>query len=93
MGDVHIPQEDPTTSQRIGAKVQGLIDSGHEFYATAATGSPTGRTRRPTLFIVTALGIIVSLVLDGTVGFVAGGIALIAMLLLAMTDNVVDLIQ
>lgn len=91
MADVHIPQEDPSTSQQIGAKVAGLIESGHELYAQSVTGDRTGRTRRPTLFMVAAVGVLVSLALDGIVGLVAGGLALIAILLLAMSDSVVEL--
>lgn len=88
MGDVHIPPPEPG---RVGAKVQELIDSGHEFYATAVTGAPSGRVRRPTLFAVAAVGIIITLAIDGVPALIAGGLALIAILLLAMTDNVVEL--
>lgn len=88
MGDVHIEQPEPG---RVGAKVQELIESGHELYATAVTGEPSGRIRRPTLYLIAVAGSIVSLVLDGSVGLIAGGLALIAILLLAMTDAVVEL--
>lgn len=84
MGDVHIPKPEPSA---VGAKVNELIAAGHALYATALTGNPSGRTRRPTLFAIAAIGIIVTLILDGAVGLVAGGLALIAILLLAMTDN------
>lgn len=91
MADTNIPQEDPTTSQKVGAKVADLIASGHEFYSVAATGSPDGRLRRPTLFVVASVGVVISLALDGVLGLLGGGLALIAILLLAMTDSVVEL--
>jgi hypothetical protein len=88
VGDVRIPKPPPN---RVGAKVQELIESGHELYATAVTGAPSGRVRRPTLYAITAIGIVITLAIDGPVGLVAGGVALIAMLLLAMSDAVVEL--
>jgi hypothetical protein len=91
VADVHIPPPDPTKSQKVGARVAELIESGHELYAGSLTGDPHGRVRRPTLFVIAAVGVIVSLVLDGVVGLVAGTLALIAILLLAMSDNVVEL--
>ena len=86
MGDVVIPKPDPTTGQRVGAKVQDLIDSGHEFYASAVTGSPSGRVRRPTLFVIAAVGTLV-----GTQQLVGAVVALIAIVMLAVTDTVVEL--
>ena len=83
MPDTHIPEPEPTGSQRVGAKVQDLIDSGHEFYATAVTGEPTGRLRRPTLFIIAVIGTTL-----GTLWFPAALVALIAILALAYTDQV-----
>jgi len=84
MGDVHIPQPEPNA---IGAKVQELIDSGHELYATTVTGSSSGRVRRPTLFAVSMVGVGLAII-----GFVPGGVvALIAMSLLATSDSVVEL--
>jgi len=87
MGDVVIPKEDPSTSQRIGAKVDDLIESGHSLYATTVTGTPSGRTRRPTLFVIAIVGAAL-----GTLGFWPAGIAaVIALTLLALTDKVVEL--
>ena len=87
MPDVHIPQEDPTTSQRVGAKVESLIADGHELYASAVTGAPSGRVRRPTLFAVAMVGTGLAMI-----GFVPGGIvALIAITILATSDSVVEL--
>ena len=81
MGDVHIPPPEPN---KVGAKVQELIESGHEFYATVLTGSPTEPTRRPLLFLIAAVGII-----GAIAGFqIAGVVGLIAIMLLALTDNV-----
>ena len=88
MGDVHIPKPPPNA---VGAKVQELIEAGHEMYATAVTGTPSGRVRRPTLFALAAIGILITIALDDVVGLVAGGVALIAILLLAMSDAVVEL--
>lgn len=93
MPDVSLPPDDPTTSQRIGAKVDMLIEQGHALYATALTGTPTGRTRRKTLYTLAMVGTVIGLALDGAVGIIAGLVALIAMLLLAMTDDIVDLSQ
>jgi hypothetical protein len=83
MGDVHIPQPEPN---RVGAKVQELINSGHEFYATTVTGAPSGRVRRPTLFAIAAIGTVI-----GTQVFVGAVVALIAIILLASSDAVVEL--
>ena len=83
MGDVHIPQPEPN---RVGVKVQELIDSGHEFYATTVTGAPSGRVRRPTLFAIAAIGTVI-----GTQLFIGAVVAVIAIVLLAVTDSVVEL--
>lgn len=83
MGDVHIPAPAPN---KVGAKVAELIESGHELYATALTGTPQGRVRRPTLFAIAMISV--------AVGFVEPAaliVALIAILLLALTDAVVEL--
>lgn len=88
MGDVHIEPPEPNA---IGARVEELIAAGHELYAETITGSPSGRVRRPTLFALASVGIVISLALDGVVGLIAGTIALIAILLLAMSDSVVEL--
>ena len=86
MPDVHIPQEDPTTSQRVGAKVESLIADGHELYASAVTGTPSGRVRRPTLFVIAIVGAAM-----GPLFPPAAIPAVIAILLLGMTDAVVEL--
>jgi hypothetical protein len=84
VGDVHIPQPEPGA---VGAKVDELIAAGHEFYATAVTGSPSGRVRRPTLFIIAGVGIVLAML-----GFALGGVwAIIAIIALALTDQVVEL--
>ena len=83
MGDVHIPKPEPS---KIGAKVDDLIQSGHELYATTVSGQPQGRVRRPTLFLIAAIGTMV-----GTQFWVAAVIAIIAIVLLALSDQVVEL--
>lgn len=84
MGDVHIPKPPPNA---VGAKVAELIESGHELYATAVTGSSSGRVRRPTLFVIAGAATV-----GATLGFqLAGVVALIAILMLALTDAVVEL--
>ena len=55
------------------------------------TGDTEGKLRRPVLFLLTEVGIIAALANDGIVGLLLGGIALIAVLLLAMTDQVTTL--
>lgn len=83
MGDVHIPKPEPN---RIGAKVSDLVQSGHELYATTVSGQPQGRVRRPTLFLVAMVGTAV-----GTQFWVAAVVAIIAITLLALSDQVVEL--
>lgn len=83
MGDVYIPPPEPN---KVGAKVNDLIASGHELYATAVTGTPAGRVRRPTLFVIAGLGTLL-----GTQFLLAAVVGLIAILLLALTDAVVEL--
>ncbi len=83
MGDVVIPEPDPS---RVGAKVTELIASGHELYATAVTGAPSGRVRRPTLFVIAGIGMVL-----GTQFLGAAVVGLIAILMLALTDSVVEL--
>jgi hypothetical protein len=87
VGDVHIPKPDPTKGEVVGAKVQELIDSGHQFYASAVTGNPSGRVRRATLFLIATVGVMLS-----AIGIQLGALAaIIAILLLALTDSVVEL--
>jgi len=83
MGDVHI---EPPKPNAVGAKVQELIDSGHQFYASSMTGNPAGRVRRPTLFVIAMIGCVL-----GTQFWGAAVVAVIAMTLLALTDQVVEL--
>lgn len=83
MPDVNIPKPPPNA---VGAKVQDLIDSGHEFYAMTVTGSPHGRIRRPTLFVIALVGAAVGTQLWG-----AAVVSIIAILLLALSDSVVEL--
>lgn len=82
MGDVHIEPDPPN---KVGAKVQELIDSGHQFYAQTVTGNPAGRVRRPTLFVIAMIGCAL-----GTQNGWAGLVGVIAITLLALTDNIVE---
>lgn len=84
MGDVHIPKPPPG---KVGAIVSDLIADGHELYASAVTGTPSGRVRRPTLFLAAAIGTVGAMM--GAMVF--GVVALIAILLLALSDAVVEL--
>jgi hypothetical protein len=88
MGDVHIPQPEPN---KVGAKVAELIASGHELYATTLTGHPSGRVRRPTLFLIAGIATLMTLL--GWSQPWAALVAFIAIMLLALTDSVVDLTQ
>ena len=83
MGDVHIPKTKPNA---VGAKIGDLVQSGHELYATTVSGQPQGRVRRPTLFLIAAVGATL-----GTQFWVAAVIAIIAIVLLALSDQVVEL--
>jgi hypothetical protein len=84
VGDVHIPPPEPGA---IGARVDELIEAGHELYATALTGSPSGRVRRPTLFVIALVGM-----RAWPVRFRwRPSSAIIAIILLALTDQVVEL--
>lgn len=86
MGQVHIPKPPPN---KVGAIVEDLIEQGHELYATAVTGTPHGRVRRPTLFAIATVGT----TLAGLGVWVGAVVGLIAILLLALSDSVVDLTQ
>lgn len=85
MGDVHIPQPE---SSKVGAKVHDLIESGHEFYASTLTGTPSGRVRRPTLYLVAIIGLLADMAGFFPAGAIVAGIAIV---LLALTDAVVEL--
>ena len=52
----------------------------------SVAGAPSGRVRRPTLFVIAAIGTIV-----GTQHLLGAVVALIAIVLLAVTDSVVEL--
>jgi len=80
MVTTHIEKPEPNA---IGAKVKDIIESGHEFYATAVTGQGGSRVRRPTLFLIAfvAIGL-------GSVWTPALLFALLAIAMLALTDSV-----
>jgi hypothetical protein len=84
MPDTNIPEPD---QNGVGAKVADLIASGHELYATAVTGRPYGRVRRPTLFVIAIVG-----TTFGSLGYwPAAIVAVVAITLLALSDAVVEL--
>ena len=85
MGDVPmLPEPEPSATERTVEEVGAL-------YRRALTGDPHGRVRRKTLFLIAEIGIVIAIALGGAVGLIAGVVGLIAVLLLAMTDDVVDL--
>jgi len=88
VGDVRI---EPEPENAVGRKVREWAGTADELFREVVTGQPAGRLRRPLLFLLASVGIIVSLVTDDIIGLVGGGVALIAILLLAMSDQVVEL--
>lgn len=89
MGDVHIS---PPAPGAIGAKVDELMEAGHELYATVVSGHPQGRVRRPTLFLIAGVSIVLTYFLScDYLAVIPAVVGLIAILLLALTDSVVEL--
>lgn len=89
MPDVPIlpePERDEEFADKLVALRNRLDDVAH----VALTGDTTGRVRRKVLFLIAAFSIL-ALARDGIAGIVIGGVGLIALLMLAMTDDVVDL--
>ena len=71
-----LPEDDPT--------LNGEIDEGNYWQLREiVAGHPQGAIRRIILYVIVA----VALLADGTVGILAGGIGLVALLLLAMSDQ------
>ena len=88
MPDVPFPKVEEEPEPRLVALRNRLEDKAK----VALTGQSEPRSiRRPLLFVLAALGILVALTVDGPVGLAVGGVGLIALLLLAMTDQVVEL--
>jgi len=89
MPDVPYPKE--PEEAKADQFVQALWGAGGAVGAVTrkvVTGDATGRLRRKGLFLLGDIGIIVALVSrEGVVGLIAGSLALIALLLLAMTDD------
>jgi hypothetical protein len=83
MGDVPVLPEPEVQST--------LAERATEVYRYAMTGDPSGRIRRKTLFVLAEVGVVIAIALDGLSGLLGGGVAMIALLLLAMTDDVVTL--
>ena len=81
MPDVPYPKPTPPTPAEV------RVQRTSEAIRTLLTGDADGRLRRPLLFIAAEVGIIAALVIDGIAGITMGGIGMIALLLLAFTDN------
>jgi len=58
-----------------------------EFIRSVVAGHPQGAVRRIILYIVLGLCIVIGLVTDGIFGLLSGGFAIVALLLLAMSDQ------
>ncbi len=91
MPDVPVLSE-PEPENDFAAKLVALRNR----LGDAARVTITGTTqpvpiRRKVLFAVTAVSIFTLLGVNGVAGLIVGGIGLIALLFLAMTDDVVDL--
>ena len=93
MPDVPIqPEPEPTRREDFYQALWGFGGAVDHQTRRAVTGDERGALRRPALFLIASIGIIVLLAgVDGVGGLVAGTLALIALLLLAMTDQVVSL--
>lgn len=77
MGDVPYPVEpEPTKAEKAAARVNATVRG-------AIAGDPAGSLRRPILFIIAAVGLLV--------GWPLSIIGLVALVLLAVTDQVVAL--
>ena len=75
------PEPEPTLAERAEPVVSAT--------RVLLTGDPNGRVRRPLLYAVASFGTVVAIYLDGPVGLILGGIAIVALMLLAWTDNLV----
>lgn len=77
MGDVPIrpvPEPEPTRAERVNAAVQPAV-------RYAITGSDLGSLRRPILFVVAGIALVVNAPIVG----------IVALMILALTDQVVPL--
>jgi len=83
MGDVPIrPEPEPQITP---------ADKAANTYRWWVSGDENGRVRRKSLFLIAEIGIVIAIALDGVLGLAAGLLGLAAILLLAMTDDVVTL--
>lgn len=73
------PEAPKTTKQEIAERASALREDAVRASRTLLTGDAHGRARRNLLFVAAALGIVAAL----------PGLALVALLLLALTDMVV----
>lgn len=88
MPDVPFPKEPEQTDEVFADKLVALRNRLDDAARVALTGDTTSRVRRKLLFTVAQVGIIVAIALDGIVGLLAGTLGLVAVLFLAMTDDV-----
>ena len=88
MPDVPYPKpKEPTPSEIRVQRVRSAGEAVARSIRTLLTGDSDGRLRRPLLFVVAEVGVLAALVVDGIAGIAIGGIGMIALLLLAFTDN------
>jgi hypothetical protein len=76
-----LPDPEPTNAERVNAQAQEIASKVDLLYRTTISGYRNGPVRRGTLFVLCAVGI--------AIGWPA--LALVALLLLALTDQVVPL--
>jgi Ca2+/Na+ antiporter len=81
----------PTKAEVRAARARETASRVEESLRVAVTGDPKGRVRRKVLFMVVAICVLVGLATDGAAGLIAAGLGLMALLLLAMNDDVVPL--
>ena len=88
MPDVPIPPTpEPTKAQQLAAELRAAKNDSERLFRYALTSDARGRVRRPLLFVCTAACIAL-----GGAGFMPATIvALIALMILALTDSVVEL--
>lgn len=85
MPDVPFPPEPVPTKAEVARQRASTT------VRVALTGDPDGRVRRKILFLLAGIGSVASIALDGVLGLVLGIAGVVALLLLAMTDDVVPL--
>lgn len=96
MPDVPFPKEpEPTRAEDFYQAVWGFGGAVGSVTRKIVTGDPQGRLRRKVLFLIAQIGAVIAIAAapGGIVPFtlICGGIGLVALLLLAMTDEVVTI--